>query len=421
MSRAPAFLLRAAWVVPVTCPPIRDGGVLVVNRRIRAIGQFKQVQREAPYQAQRVEFPDGILMPGLVNPHTHLENTHFADYIKRPQSFNQWLRQMVRLVRTQTFDDALAAARDGIEQLLKAGVTCVGEFSRLGASFVALREKGLRGVVFKEFICLRDENLDERMSELIEWLQVNERYESERLQIAVGPHAPYTVTPKAFQRVLEWAKSHCRRWCVHAAESPAERELVEHRKGFWRLWLGRVLRDVPKGFSPIRYLDWLSVLQEGALLVHCVQVDERDIALLAERKVWVVHCPRSNANLKVGIMPLRAMREAGVRVCLATDGLASADSLSPLDEIRFARQLARQFPDRYPNLPPDEWLRMVTINAASALGMADLVGSLEVGKFADIAVFTVDTPIADPYEALLDGHPKIASVLLSGTVKLLHR
>jgi cytosine/adenosine deaminase-related metal-dependent hydrolase len=402
----------ARWVLPITSPPIRDGTVVIKGDRIIAVGEWKKIAREFP--AEVWEFPDGVLMPGLVNPHTHLENTNFAETIKRPQTFNKWLLQMVRLVRSQTFEDALQASVRGIEQLTKFGVTCIGEFSRFGASFQALRNSRTRAVVFKEFICLRDEDAERQLGELARWLEDAKELMNPLLTIGLGPHAPYTVTPTAFRRVIGLAQRENCRICVHAAESPSERKLVEQRKGVWRWWLGSVLRDVPLGLSPIRYLDWLGVLQPKTLLVHCVQVDDADIALLAERKVWVAHCPRSNANLKVGLMPLGKMLSAGVKVCLATDGLASVDSLSPLDEIRFAIKVAREHPKLYPTLPPSRWLQMVTLDAAASLGLDRFVGSLDAGKQADIAIFRFNASIDDPYDALLSEGRKATATMVAG-------
>ncbi|MCX7642495.1 MAG: amidohydrolase family protein [Armatimonadetes bacterium] len=413
-GRHNSILLRARWVLPIAAPPIRDGAVLVRGDRIIAVGKISDLSdRNA---SVRLYFPDGILTPGLVNPHTHLENTRFVNSIKRPQPFNKWLFQMVRLVRSQSLEDALAAAGDGVKQLVKYGVTCVGEFSRLGASFIALREAKMRGIVFKELICLNDKETEKRLEELSGWIESARSQVSSLLSVAVGPHAPYTVTPLAFRRVLELAEKRNLLLCTHAAESHSERKFVERREGIWRWWLGGVLRDAPLGLSPIRYLDWLGILQPNTLLVHCVQVDETDISVLRERKVWVVHCPRSNANLKVGTMPLAKMLSAGVRVCLATDGLASVDSLSPLDEIRFAIELAQEHPKIYPSLSPDRWLRMVTLDSAAALGLDKFVGSLERGKQADIAVFRAGSQAEDPFEALLFGAREATLTMVAGKV-----
>lgn len=115
-------------------------------------------------------------------------------------------------------------------------------------------------------------------------------------------------------------------------------------------------------------------------------------------------------------MPLAKMLSAGINVCLGTDGLASVDSLSPLDEIRFAIKLAREHPQIYPALPPDRWLRMVTLDAAAALGLDKLVGSLERGKQADIAVFRIGLQIEDPFEALLCGAKEAALTMVAGKV-----
>ena len=115
-------------------------------------------------------------------------------------------------------------------------------------------------------------------------------------------------------------------------------------------------------------------------------------------------------------MPLEKMLSAGVKVCLATDGLASVDSLSPLDEIRFAIKLAQEHPKLYPTLPPSRWLRMVTLDAAASLGLGKVVGSLEVGKQADIAVFQVNAGFDDPYDALINEAREAIMTMFAGKV-----
>jgi cytosine/adenosine deaminase-related metal-dependent hydrolase len=406
-----AFFLRAGWVVPISAPPIRDGALLVRGGRIATIGKAKDIVPDR--DCLRLEFPDGILLPGFVNPHTHLENTHFADKLPRRQPFVQWLKTMRDLVRQQTWDEALSAARNGAATLLRFGVTCIGDSSFHGATLTALREIGLRGVVFKEIICPREEEQDERREAFLAWL--NDAPTSEIIRLGIMAHAPYTVTPTALQWAWQLASQRRLPFSVHVAESPDERALIERREGVWaHLPIAQALQKVPTGLSPVRYLDWLGILGEGVLLIHCVQVDDADIALLARRKVWVAHCPRSNANLQVGVMPLAKMLAAGVQVCLATDGLASVETLSPLDEIRFALRLGETHPSLYPTLPPERWLRMVTLDAATALGMEQLIGSLQIGKAADLTVFAVGAEKRKPLEALLHEGKEAMMTMVAG-------
>ncbi len=406
-----AFFLRARWLVPIAAPPIRDGALLVRDGRIVAFGKAKDIAPES--DCLRLDFPDGILLPGLVNPHTHLENTDFADQLARPKPFADWLRRMRDLVRQQTWGEALSAARSGVAMLLRFGVTCVGDSSFHGATLIALQETGLRGIVFKELICPCEEEQKERWQTLTTWLEKAPR--DDLVRVGIMAHAPYTVTPTALQWAWRLASQRRLPFSVHVAESPDEQALIERREGVWaHLPIAEALQKVPTGLSPVRYLDWLGILNEGVLLIHCVQVDDADIALLARQKVWVVHCPRSNDNLQVGTMPLAKMLAAGVRVCLATDGLASAESLSPLDEIRFALRLGATHPSLYPTLPPEGWLQMVTLNAATALGMEHLIGSLEVGKRADLTVFAVSAMKKEPLEALLHEGKEAMMTMVGG-------
>lgn len=397
--------------MPIAAPPIHDGALLIRDGRIVAIGKAKDIVPER--DCLRLEFPDGILLPGFVNSHTHLENTHFADKFPRRQPFVRWLKTMRDLVRQQTWDEALAAARDGVARLLRFGVTCVGDSSFHGATLTALQEIGLRGVVFKELICPREEEQDERGQAFLAWL--NDAPTSELIRLGIMAHAPYTVTPIMLRWAWQLASQRRLPFSIHAAESPEERALIERREGVWaHLPIAMALQGIPTGLSPIRYLEWLGVLSEGVLLVHGVQVDDADIALLARAKVWVAHCPRSNDNLQVGTMPLAKMLAAGVQVCLATDGLASAESLSPLDEIRFALRLSETHPSLYPTLPPERWLQMVTLNAAAALGMEHLIGSLEVGKMADLIVFAIGAVKRAPLEALLHEGQEVVMTMVAG-------
>ncbi len=412
-----SVLLRVAWIVPITTPPVRDGAVLVQGNRIAAVGKADDVRHHISRSTQRYDFPDGILLPGLVNSHTHLENTHFADQLVRPQPFADWIAMMGKLVGQQTYEEALTAARDGVGMLLRLGVTCIGDSSFRGAALQALRERGLRGIVFKELICPFDDELDKRWNAFVTWL--DDAPTDENVRIGIMAHAPYTVTPTAFRKAGKLAAERMLPFSIHVAEPPDERALIERHESIWAdhpIIKALREREVPLGLSPVRYLDWLGILRKGVILVHCVQVDDIDIGLLAERKVWVVHCPRSNANLQVGVMPLAKMLKAGVRVCLATDGLASAESLSPLDEIRFAMTLSESHPLLYPVLPPERWLRMVTLDAASALGLDGEIGSLKVGKRADLAVFPISQPVDDPYEAVLGEGRSATMTMVDGRI-----
>ncbi|MCS7224007.1 MAG: amidohydrolase family protein [Armatimonadetes bacterium] len=396
------FLVQADWVLPVTRPPIVDGALLIANGRIVAVGLAKDLLSSHSGSVPQIHFPRSVVTPGLVNPHTHLDNSLLPYRLKGYRGFEEWITLMADAVRRQTDQERAQAVLKGIQSLLKAGVTCVGDISRDGTSFDILTRYRFKGVVFRELICLTKEQMTNRLKDLEHWCQGQRT-----LVRGLAPHSPYTVIPEALRQASLLSRSRRLPLSFHLAESPMERRFLKgSSQGL--TGLQTLLKSLPSPTSPVDYADRFGLLTPQTLLIHCVQLTESDIRLLAQRRSWVVHCPRSNQNLQVGMMPLSHFRTAGGRFCLATDGLASVPSLDPKDEVAFAVALSRNRPSQYPALAPHQWLSLITLKAAQALGWGNRVGSLEPGKDADLAVFTSSVAIADPYELLFSSCPATA-------------
>jgi cytosine/adenosine deaminase-related metal-dependent hydrolase len=392
--------LRARFVHPITAPPIEDGAVLVNDAgKIAAVGPDAVVP--TPERAERLEFPDGVLAPGLVNCHTHLELTHLAGK-DTEREFGRWLRTIRALKDATPPEEFLRSAEQGVRDCWAIGVTCVADTGSSGAPLEALARLGGRGIYYQEVFGPDPAKCEASLAELKHALarlsplasSPLSAFASSPLRLGVSPHAPYTVSEPLYRAVAEFARRETLPVAVHLAESREETQFVRDGAGpFADALRARGIAVEPQRCSPVEYILRRAVVQRatGWLCIHCVQVDERDIEILREAGVGLAHCPRSNRAHAHGSAPLAAFREAGLRVGLGTDSVVSSGDLNLWSEAAAA------------GLDGDEALRMLTIEGARALGLDREIGSLEVGKDADLAVFAstaLDRP-PPPSTALL--------------------
>src|SRR5216117_1691019 len=383
--------IHAGSVHPVTAPPIEDGAVLVDDRgTIAAVGPHPLVP--APPGARELAFPDASLVPGLVNTHTHLELTHFADK-NAEREFAPWIRALRTLKDATTPDEFARAAERGVRDGWAAGVTCVADTGSTGAPLEALARLGGRGIYYQEVFGPDPAQCAASMEELRRALDRLSPLATSPLSLGVSPHAPYTVSEPLYRAVADLAGRDALPLAVHLAESRAETMLVRDGTGpFAEALHARGFAVRAHNCSPVQYLVQLGVLASGnCLAIHCVQVDGPDIESLRGAGVAVAHCPRSNRAHGHGTAPLAAFRRAGLRVGLGTDSVVSVGDSSLLAEAAAA------------GLDGEDALRMLTIEGARALGLEDEIGSLEVGKQADLAVFpsTALFRLLPPVTALL--------------------
>jgi 5-methylthioadenosine/S-adenosylhomocysteine deaminase len=392
----------ADWVLPVGAAPIRDGAVAVEDGRIAAVGTAAEL-------GGGERFEEAVILPGFVNAHAHLEYATYAGF-GDGLAFVPWIGLHIERKRRLERADMEAIARLGAQECLRSGITTVGDLSFSGAAATACAEAGLRAVVYLE-VFGEDEAALERFEEHRELVA---GALSERVRLGVSPHAPYTCSVEVYAACAALRLP----LATHLAESVDEREWVEHGAGPWQA-LDGVLAP-PYGRGAVDALAEAGVLGPGVVAAHCVHLDEREIGLLAEHDVAVAHCPRSNALLGCGVAPLAALREAGVRLCLATDSPASTPSLDMFDELRAAVLAARGRERRPDALTAAEALELATLGGAAALGLENEVGSLAVGKRADLAILSFGgssfVPWEDPVTAVvLGGCPeRIVATVVDG-------
>lgn len=397
-------LYRAAWVLPVASEPLRDGAVLVdADGRIAAVGPALAL--EVPAGAEIVELGEAALLPGLVNVHAHPELSLFRGALEDLR-FRDWILRLVGTKRTALRDeDYDVAARWSLVECLRAGMTTVAATESSAASFGALREAGMRGIVYREVFGPDPDVAEASMAELQACVRRLRRDETDLVRLGISPHAPYTVSDRLFTYAARYACAEGLPMAIHAGESIPEHQLVTRGEGDFAPGLrARGIETPPRGDSTVEMLDRLGVLDARPLLIHCVLAEYDDMVRMADHGCAVAHCPVANAKLGHGIAPYTDLREAGVRVGLGTDSVGSNNRQDLLEEARIASLLHRGRVAAYDVLSPADLLRLVTIDGAQALGLADRVGTLEPGKDADLCAVRLDTPhvrpVHDPTAAL---------------------
>ena len=403
-------IYSARWVVPVSSAPIEHGAVAIDGPSIVGVGPFAEIVSRFP-EARVDSFGESAILPGFVNTHTHLELTALRGYLENEESkFFAWLRKLTlaRLER-MTPEDIRDSALWGACEAVRAGITCVGDASDSAMmSMLALREVGLRGVVFQESFGPDPRLLEENFGKLQARVSELREIENELVRVGVSPHAPYTVCRQQLELIAEFAMAESLPLMMHAAESEAEELFLREGLGIFAEGLAkRGIEWVAPRVSTIQYLREVGILGCRPLLAHCIRVDDRDIEVLQETGTKVAHCPKSNAKLGHGRAPLGKFVEAGVMVGLGSDSVASNNTCDLLEEARFALLLARNAGGfKNPLLTASQMVAAATAGGAQCLSLwKEGIGVLAEGAQSDIVIVALDgvhqTPVYDPVTTLI--------------------
>jgi 5-methylthioadenosine/S-adenosylhomocysteine deaminase len=412
-------ILTSRLVLPISAPPIPDGALMISDGAIAAIGQAAALSREFPDEP-REDLGNAVLLPGLVNAHTHLELTGLQGQLPLGRSFSEWLVALISLRRamTQAFFDR--SATEGAARLLRGGVTCVADITASGASLPAIRDAGLRGIVFQEVVGLDPDEAAARAYAAEDAVHaLADAAQGGLVGVGLSPHAPYSLSEPLLARCAELIRRGALPATIHLCESADEVTYIG-------LGLGPIATDLlpvvgrrwPShrvcGESPVALLARCGLLSDRLLAVHAVHVGASDIELLARHDVALALCPRSNHYLRVGAAPLPRYAALRLRLGLGTDSLASNESLSLWDELRFALASYEGA------VTARDLLRMATLGGASALGLDAHIGSLEPGKRADLTAVAIEAlGDDDPYRALVlrASEASVILTMVNGTVR----
>jgi cytosine/adenosine deaminase-related metal-dependent hydrolase len=364
----------APLLYPGDGPAIPNGWIQVEGGWITASGSAADLPRDVPADAIR-RVDDGVLMPGLVNLHCHLELTGLHEQLDEGTPFPEWVGQLRARSAAFTSADYRDAAREGVRRLRAGGCTTVLDVGNTGEATAALAESPLRA-----FACVEALGLDPAAASSpyqAPAAPAQERPATDRFHPGLAPHSAYSMSPALLRRVIDHQRARGLPVTIHAAESREEAELFARGTGPLADYCRAVYPDAPRhaGTTPVRWLESEGLLPDGLILVHGNTLDDADMEILARRRATVVHCPSSHKFFGHPRFPYERLRAHGVNVGLGTDSLASGDSLSMREQMRL-------FSVAYPDVPPEEIVALATINGARALGL-EKVGLLRAGYRAE--------------------------------------
>lgn len=397
MSNPPApqqvdLALRAAWVLPIEPEGLLvDHVVLVTSGRIVAVLPKAQAARE--YVAREtLEFDQHVLMPGLVNAHTHTAMTLLRG-IADDVPLDTWLSEHIwpreaRYLTPEFVEDGVAL---GAAEMLLGGTTCCNDmYFYPDAAARAYGAAGMRAVLGLPVLDFPTPYASDADAYLKAGLAVRDALRhAPRLSFMLAPHAPYTVGDASFEQVVTYAHQLDLPIQIHLQETGNERDEAIARTGE----------------SPLARLDRLGATGPAFVAIHAVHLAPGDFDLLAAQRCHIVHCPASNMKLASGIAPVSRLLGMGVNVAIGTDSAASNNRLDMFAEMRFASLLAKVATGDAAAVPAMTALRMATLGGARALALEASIGSLVPGKEADMIAVDVSglgaTPMYDPLSHLV--------------------
>ena len=366
------------WLVPVhpEGAVLENHAVIVADGRIQAIVSAAELSQRFP-EAEQIELPQHVLMPGLVNAHTHNAMSLMRG-LADDLPLMTWLQDHIWPAEQKWVgvDFVRAGSELAVAEMLLGGTTCFNDnyfFPDITAE-VAIGA-GMRGVIGLPVISVPTAWAKTEQECFERGLEVRQALMGEELvTTAFAPHAPYTVTDEAFSRMRDLAEEMDIPIHLHLLEASGEIEgsLEMHGK------------------TPLGRLEGLGLLGSRLLAVHMTQLDDDDVRRVANAGVHVLHCPASNLKLASGICPVAALDAAGVNVAIGTDGAASNNTLDMFAETRLAALLAKGSSGNPEAIPAARALSMATINGARALRLDDRIGTVEVGKAADLVAVALD-------------------------------
>ncbi len=415
MQSENSVLISARWVVPIEpqgvvlerhSVAVRDGAIAAILPTTQALEDHADLAR--------VDLEDHVLIPGLVNAHTHAAMTLMRG-LADDLSLMRWLQE--HIWPTEAKHVTAQFVRDGTllacAEMLRGGVTCFNDmYFYPEAAVEAVLESGMRGsfgMIVIDFPTVYASDPDDYLAK---GLALRDRYRDHPLlSFCLAPHAPYTVSDRAFGKIATLAAEldcpvHCH---VHETEDEIARSVSEH------------------GVRPLERLRALGIVGPNLISVHSVHLTPEEIAMLARHGSSVAHCPSSNLKLASGFAPVAALLEAGVNVALGTDGAASNNRLDVFEEMRLAALLAKAVARDAEALPAHAALRSATLGSAKALGLDRRVGSIEPGKRADLAAVRLAgpelVPMFDPASHLVygAGRADVSDVWVDGVQRMADR
>lgn len=378
------IILKEIKILTMLNDQISTGDVLIDGDTIVAVGEVNP----ALWQDGAVEIIDGqntLVMPGLVNTHCHGAMTLLRSYAD-DMSLMPWLNEMIWPAEAKLTDEHVYwGAQLAILEMIKSGTTTFADmYDHMDQVAQAVAETGIRANLCRGIVSFGDEHC----AKIAENAALYEKWDHScdgRIVVWFGPHAAYTCPPDYLEKIVQAARDHKTGLHVHVAETLAE------------------IKDIQEMYqkTPVAYLNDLGVFDGPALAAHCVHLTEEDMAILVAKKVGIAHNPVSNLKLASGIAPISQLQKMGGIIGLGTDGASSNNSQNLFKEINQCALIHKVQTMDPTAMGAYEALKLATIGGAKALHWDEQIGTIEVGKKADLILIDLNKPHYAPYNNLV--------------------
>jgi len=357
---------------------LNDDDRILENANIAIEGQYIKYVGEIPadFKANRViDANNKLVMPGLVNSHTHIAMSLFRNYAD-DLPFWSWLTEKIWPLEAKlTAEHVYWGSMLSVAEMIRSGITCFADmYFFMDETAKSVEESGMRASLCRGLA--GDEDGDQKLVETRAFFNNWHRKADGRINILAGPHAPYTCNPEYLRKVIELAKDINTGIHIHLSES--KKEVEDSYSNY--------------GKSPIKHVYDIGLFELPTIAAHCVHVSDEDIDILAENNVSVANNPGSNLKLGNGFAPVEKMLKRGVNVALGTDGSSSNNNLNMFEEINLAAIINKAVNYDTTSVPAITALKMATINGAKAVGLENEIGTIEAGKKADIIFIDLNKP-----------------------------
>jgi len=385
---------------------IENGALAISGNSIQKICSVDDLPEDIK-ATKTIKAHGKVIIPGLINAHSHIAMTLFRGLVE-DLVLQKWLERVWSYeFSVLNEDNVRAGSKLAFAEMIRGGVTCVHDmYWHYMAVIDGAEEIGFRLISGPPITALGNPDFNEMIGTARSVLEQIKDYDY--VHSIVQAQSTYTTTPEMMQKVYEFKGEYGVPFTTHASENQGEIEVV--REQF--------------GKTPIELLGSYKLLDSGTILAHCVKLDDYEIEMLSESGTNVVHCPESNLKLGSGVARIADMLAAGVNVCIGTDGATSNNDLDLLGEVQTAALLQKGVNENPELLTTMEAIEMATINGAKAYGLDDILGSLEPGKRADVALIDFDkshlTPCHDIYSHLVYAVNKadVTTVLIDGQIHM---
>lgn len=358
-------IIKNTSILDMLSPDIIKGDIYIEDDKIIEVGSLEKFEAD-----KVIDGTNFLTMPGFVNCHTHVAMSYFRNY-GNDTDLMTWLNDYIFPVEEKLNDEIVYnASLLSFAEMIKSGATCFADMYFFEESTIKALEKGKLRAQISRGLSYPDPS-DYRINENIN-LYKKFNGNDDKIEIALGPHAVYTVNKEYLRKIASIAREYNMPIHIHLSETKFENDQCMKKYGQ----------------SPTRVFEECGIFDSRTIAAHGVYLSDEDLKILSEKKVSIVHNPTSNLKLSSGILDVKRLMDAGINVCLGTDSAASNNKQSMLREIQMAALLAKYHsPDA---LKAFDILKMATVNGGKALGLFDQIASIEKGKKADLILINLD-------------------------------